>query len=179
VSAQRSPDGRYGYQAALIGATSVAVTCDRCRSGTTGPIWHGIRAVPSGQTYLGLPLCDYVRATLCQPCADMTDVLVYGRRSCRRCGRVVSYGGRNAHPVSYCTHACEITARTGRRQARQLARNRRCETCGNSFTAPRQDARHCSPACRQRAYRQRGAEAAADRAKTAAILADYNAALHG
>jgi hypothetical protein len=30
-----------------------------------------------------------------------------------------------------------------------------CAACGSAFTASRWDARYCSPACRQRAYRQR------------------------
>ena len=32
-----------------------------------------------------------------------------------------------------------------------------CETCGREFTARRNDARYCSPACRQKAYRHRNA----------------------
>jgi len=32
-----------------------------------------------------------------------------------------------------------------------------CETCGREFTARRNDARYCSPACRQNAYRHRNA----------------------
>lgn len=32
---------------------------------------------------------------------------------------------------------------------------RNCEGCGDSFVAARSDARYCSSACRQRAYRQR------------------------
>jgi hypothetical protein len=31
-----------------------------------------------------------------------------------------------------------------------------CEDCGASFTSRRCDARHCSSACKQRAYRDRG-----------------------
>lgn len=36
-----------------------------------------------------------------------------------------------------------------------------CQSCESSFTAARWDARYCSPACRQSAYRQRDDEAAA------------------
>jgi hypothetical protein len=32
---------------------------------------------------------------------------------------------------------------------------RRCETCGEAFSSKRADARHCSGACRQAAYRAR------------------------
>lgn len=36
-----------------------------------------------------------------------------------------------------------------------------CAVCGTSFTAHRSDARYCSPACRQRALRDRRREGAA------------------
>lgn len=44
-----------------------------------------------------------------------------------------------------------------------------CRVCGGNFAATRQDARHCSHACRQRAYRERQ-EAAARRMSLAADL---------
>ena len=42
--------------------------------------------------------------------------------------------------------------REWRRQGRA---GRDCESCGDTFTPPRSDARYCSPACRQKAYRER------------------------
>jgi hypothetical protein len=47
------------------------------------------------------------------------------------------------------------------------------------FDSPRSDAVYCSPACRQRAYRERQAAAVADRARTAAMIASYEDRLHG
>lgn len=38
-----------------------------------------------------------------------------------------------------------------------------CATCGNAFVPRRSDARYCSPACRQRAYRERHGHAKASR----------------
>ena len=172
----RGPDGRYGYQAAKYCATPVAVTCGACDTGTTGPIWRGIIAVPSGDEQYGFPLNDYVPGVLCQECARAQHT--FGTRRCGWCGRQVGYGGMNAQPHLYCTRGCELAARTRRRrEARELARERRCGQCGDSFAAPRRDAAYCSPACRQRAYRQRQAEQAAERERTAAMLADYNAGI--
>lgn len=51
-----------------------------------------------------------------------------------------------------CAHKQEL-ARQLRRQARA---NRPCQGCGQRFTGARSDARYCSGACRQKAYRQRG-----------------------
>jgi len=36
-----------------------------------------------------------------------------------------------------------------------------CEVCGEQFTATRRDAKTCSPACKQKAYRQRQKQGAA------------------
>jgi hypothetical protein len=56
------------------------------------------------------------------------------------------------------TVACEAKAK---RQAARGDLTRRCEGCHERFTPQRVDARYCSPACRQRAYRKRHKEAAA------------------
>ena len=37
------------------------------------------------------------------------------------------------------------------------AREKVCAVCGEEFTAKRADAKTCSPACKQKAYRRRGA----------------------
>ena len=176
----RGPDGRYGCQAAQKGHTPVPVTCDRCREATTGPVFRGNRSVPSGRTYHGLPLTDLVRVFYCLPCATATALLVYGTRECRWCGRSISYGGVSAQPARYCTWACETSARTERRrEQRELARRCRCGNCGQMFIAPRADARFCSPACKQAAYRKRLADQAASDAYADALMADYNNQLHG
>jgi hypothetical protein len=41
------------------------------------------------------------------------------------------------------------------RRARRRLKHRRCETCRGYFKSPRRDARYCSAACRQKAYRDR------------------------
>jgi hypothetical protein len=160
----------------VTSAAQVPVTCGRCTAAAAGPIWRGIIAVPTGETHYGIPLNDYVPGVLCWECGQREQS--YGYRNCAWCGRAVYYGGYNAHPVRYCTRRCELAARTDRRRlARQLGRQRRCETCGTGFTAPRQDACYCSPACRQRAYRKRQADAAAKREYDARMVAEWDAGL--
>lgn len=48
--------------------------------------------------------------------------------------------------------------------------NFKCQVCGSTFEAIRQDARQCSNACRQRAYRKRRNAAAQRRSLAANLL---------
>jgi hypothetical protein len=72
---------------------------------------------------------------------------------CEACGRVVI---RNDDPLLKrvtCSRACSTsltTTRNGNQGSGQP-----CGTCGQTITTGRADARYCSPACRQRAYRER------------------------
>jgi hypothetical protein len=169
----RGPDGRYGYRAPENPRDPVPVTCGRCYSTTTGPIWRGTITVPSGEMLYGVPLNDYVPGTLCASCCQSEQT--YGTRSCRWCRRQVSYGGVWSQPRRYCGRRCEIADRTARRRAeRELARQRKCAHCGSAFDAPRQDAAYCAPACRQAAYRKRLAEQAAQRAYDAEMLRQWD-----
>jgi hypothetical protein len=71
---------------------------------------------------------------------------------CERCFRVVvvctqtKYPGEDYERVIYCSNAC--------RDARP-EREKVCAVCDKAFTAKRSDQKTCSPACRQKAYRQR------------------------
>ena len=48
-----------------------------------------------------------------------------------------------------------------------------CETCGREFTARRNDARYCSPACRQKAYRDRHAPVLATRFRLISSMMEH------
>jgi hypothetical protein len=74
-------------------------------------------------------------------------------RSCRHCGRRRYYW--NGSPRSYCTEACETAARRARRRHPRWQKRLTCFGCERLFTTTRFDARYCSNACRQRAYRAR------------------------
>jgi hypothetical protein len=56
----------------------------------------------------------------------------------------------------YCSGRCSIDAYIERRRLRRAAaRDKTCEVCAKEFTAKRRDTKTCSPACKQKAYRQR------------------------
>jgi hypothetical protein len=83
---------------------------------------------------------------------------VRGRRTrgeyqhwCDRCGR--PFLGALAR--RYCSAECGELTRNARRDRTTDRVARPCGSCGDPFTPPRRDAVHCSPACRQRAYRRR------------------------
>lgn len=82
-----------------------------------------------------------------EPCGD-----------CDRPLRVGVYRRPGVH--FYCSHACRQRGRLRRerelRAARHEVHHPTCEVCGQRFPASRSDARYCSNAHRQRAYRQRG-----------------------
>jgi len=70
--------------------------------------------------------------------------------TCVFCGRYVT--GRK----SYCSQRCINDAYMERRRQRHDATLQKvCAVCGNTFTAKRTDARYCSHACKQSAYRKR------------------------
>jgi hypothetical protein len=59
--------------------------------------------------------------------------------------------------VGYCIRCAHKQELARQRELRRQARaNRPCQGCGQRFTGARSDARYCSGACRQKAYRQRG-----------------------
>lgn len=75
--------------------------------------------------------------------------------ACEACGRMVI---RNADPLLKrvtCSHSC-ATSFTRSRNGNQGS-GQPCEVCGTAITTGRADSRTCSPACRQKAYRQRKA----------------------
>ncbi len=56
----------------------------------------------------------------------------------------------------FCCERCQWTYHNGARNARNArAREKVCEVCEEPFTAARRDAKTCSPACKQKAYRRR------------------------
>ena len=76
---------------------------------------------------------------------------------CATCQRPVRHG-RTARwqPRVYCCYRCEYTYHNRRRAERdEHLRQKVCEVCSEEFTATRAHAKTCSPACKQKAYRQR------------------------
>ncbi len=81
-------------------------------------------------------------------------------RPCETCGRDVVFSADDVEhryrKHVFCCERCRWTYyNTARNQRTAQARQKVCEVCGEEFTAKRRDAKTCSPACKQKAYRQR------------------------
>jgi hypothetical protein len=94
-------------------------------------------------------------------------------------------------PFFYCNHCkaewnrrreVEREAERRRQAERRRARKRMmtraipCGGCGDPFKPPRKDARYCSPACRQRAHRQRVTDRTTSAARTSQTRNEARAA---
>ena len=85
------------------------------------------------------------------------------RNVCAGCGgeRLNVFGkpykvGRTRRWPRLCDSCAMESENARRREERRVARaGRVCPVCGVAFDPPRSDARYCSAACRQRAYRRR------------------------
>jgi hypothetical protein len=94
-----------------------------------------------------------------------------GRRvQCRQCAGdyyVLWATSRNLYrnvcgPCKLARKRRENLSYMRRLRAEQRPEPEPCARCGESFTPPRSDARYCSPACRQAAYRERKVASTAD-----------------
>jgi hypothetical protein len=87
------------------------------------------------------------------------------RNACAACGRAITglFGKPEPLPATtmrrwrgYCAPCADDAEHARLRDLRCQARaNRECASCGGTFTPMRSDGRYSSPACRQKAYRQR------------------------
>jgi hypothetical protein len=97
------------------------------------------------------------RAPVCARCAEAH---TFGHAMyCPACQRVVHYE-HDHDQTGACSGPCRraIDAkrkRLNRARERQCRLSHICETCAAKFTPTRSDARYCSNACRQDAYRKR------------------------
>ena len=112
----------------------------------------------------GLAIHDHRKVPVCEVC--ITDQELDNPRKykvdCHGCGCHLVYVGEvrgsydwrsgNWRSPAACCNACY---RTALRKQRRIKR-RECANCGCDFRSPRVDARFCSGACRQDAYRKRG-----------------------
>jgi hypothetical protein len=134
----------------------VALVCAKCsRPIAPGePVWRHSRGRwgrDRYHTYYGYPTVVW--------CVDCMGNHGERPRPCGGCGRLVyqrlgdPVRSRRVFCCERCLSHCRVKERAEvRRQARS---DRRCAVCGVAFTPGRSDARTCSPACRQKAHRQR------------------------
>ena len=118
-------------------------TCYLCSAEILAGVALVIRKVPIATPY-GVYKARRVVCLSCSPGWGTGSPAFY----CKTCKRPVYYAKRTNLP-RYCSPACHHAARLVRPIAVV------CTVCGKAFIAPRIDARTCSPACRQKAYRQR------------------------
>lgn len=76
---------------------------------------------------------------------------------CEGCGVVIIRHGDPLLKRVTCSAAC-LTSLTRTRNGNQGS-DRPCETCGELITSGRADSKFCGSACRQKAYRERNAQA--------------------
>ena len=144
-TATRPTPERYTSGGAQKQGADASVTCARC----------GADVGPDALYRLGQ---GYHAQLYCAACAGAQAPWPDWRpRStvCRSCGRRLYYWGSELWPHHYCTESCERAARRERRRRPRRVSEGACARCGTRFKATRVDARYCSPACRQKAYRQR------------------------
>src|SRR5262245_46376784 len=137
---------------AICNASITAECCAKCQRSLKPeePIWrakHTIGYHPF-QAWLA-PVCSDCRSDR----HSYWDPL-----PCGGCGRPVHNITFQPPPsCCFCCQRCAPAARAARaRERRRLARcDRSCERCGETFEPKRADAKFCSSACRQAAYRHR------------------------
>ena len=78
------------------------------------------------------------------------------KRICEWCGRPCYTLPGNTLTARFCSINCQ------RRYLRQVRRVVATCVCGGTFVPSRRNQQHCSVACKQRAYRDRGKAAASD-----------------
>jgi len=129
--------------------------CVRCRA----PLSKHIPAIVVLQAFveellLDGSFCVYrtERAAVCESCARPVELAIATQSAiCEGCEQRLLHRDGSRSPVC-CSSRCEQRVR---RRERRLIWSSPCDGCGNSFNPQRADARFCSGACRQRAYRQR------------------------
>jgi hypothetical protein len=91
-----------------------------------------------------------ILALVCPSClrSNEDDPLQHDPVPCIGCSRPLDTAGGQYRP--YCSDRCRQVARRN-----SQPREKHCQLCERTFTPPRRDAKYCSPACKQQAYRIR------------------------
>jgi hypothetical protein len=127
--------------------------CAQCRQaiGAGDPIWR--KPLHMGPGFFGGS--RYWIAPCCRRCTPHQEDYL-GPRPCGGCGRpVYTKDDRRVRLRILCSDKCKQQVQA--REARELRRLDPipCELCGEVFEPARSDARFCSGACKQIAYRRR------------------------
>jgi hypothetical protein len=128
-----------------------AIYCFLCKTPIAEGVPLAIRKVPHAT-----PHGTYkAREVICLECDGTAGLRLLPAFYCKTCNRAVFYHKRTNLP-RYCSWIC--------RHAAQLVKpvSVVCAVCKKQFVPQRNDARACSSACRQKAYRRRTAAPSPD-----------------
>lgn len=100
-------------------------------------------------------LHTYICTQLLSPWSDETRA---HPQPCDGCGRPVVTGYNDYRRWTVCSEPCRVAARREHQRAERVDAPDRCVGCGAPMPGGRRGRRWCSPACKQRAYRERMAE---------------------
>ena len=106
---------------------------------------------------------SYQAVSYCESCAPPETPWHYREQApCDVCNRDVHYPCQRTYRKHlFCSEVCSKRhwanyQRDKRLREREVTCRKECGECSTSFTALRSDAKYCSAACKQKAYRQRG-----------------------
>jgi hypothetical protein len=152
----------------LVGLASLAqetgTVCGSCGDelGPEAVIWKLPLWVNQAERHLTVPVCAACAQSAFTYDGSIPEALEQGLRGyvmvrCAVCGREMHRLRDNRPPRRWeiCSKRCRALAVTAKRNVRRHAEMQHvCAVCGAAFTG-RRDARLCSPACRQKAFRAR------------------------
>jgi hypothetical protein len=121
-------------------------------------LFSGYGRLTGKQTYQEVPVSTACCRDVIQPFTQVRALV----RPCSTCTRPVGYdtGWMHWRKWWFCSERCEWTFHNGRVRSRaEIRRMKVCPVCRKQFQGSRKDAVTCSPACKQKAYRQRKAVA--------------------
>jgi hypothetical protein len=142
--------------------------CTRCDvrfdvDATRYVVWERIVVAVYGDSGFYLWNCRWVSVCVAclRPCEQRPGYFRSTAFTCLGCGAPLvrpwkasyCYRGSETAQDAVCSDRCYRRARRAYRQATRP--RQRCLVCEEWFRPERSDSRYCSPACRQRAYRQR------------------------
>jgi|SRR6516225_6287625 hypothetical protein len=104
-----------------------------------------------------------IRASLCKGCLDksvfvwLDEIPLFREQNCEHCGRPIFHSKPlEIEPANLFSQMPQRTYTARAKERRTLRRpERKWPRCHRTFTPKRIDARYCSPACKQAAYRLR------------------------
>jgi hypothetical protein len=146
------------YRRNIRNAQNDASVCAKCsrKIAASEPVWR--QRFDLGYGLFGGGWGTTV-APVCSSCKDEHELFDDAAKPCAGCGRPVHNLTYSVYyrRFTFCSEVCrpKALAAYGRNRRCEARGDRPCEGCGETFKPTRTDARFCSVACKQRAYRQR------------------------